>query len=244
MMYFPPQCLRRWRPLWENIWINDCDWWDFEGKKKSHILPARMSHHPALLHGTKLLDQHYIWGFFFSFYFFSTQGAATKKSNNNLLLELFPLPEGSFQLRPGIGVMREWGCGTLGTRNCLPCELALFCGQFSTAGLDGEEAKALFPPWGTFFLWIRGSSDESRATALSLTSRQRRFSLDEWRRRSQCYCRHTLETWEKTPAELGFRSSQQLPDTLIGLEQSVPTSSNPDPFHPPFVVYAILICCD
>lgn len=175
MMYFPPQCLGRWRPLWENIWINDRDWWDKPQRKKIHVVHFTHTDVPP----SCTAPQHQTFRLAHSItvedvFFLSTQGAAKKKSNNNLLAELFLLPGASFQRRPGIGVMRVRLWDSWEHIIVCPVNWLYFVPSFPELGSTGR--KRSLSPRGTFFPWIRRSSDESRVTALSLTSRLRRFS--------------------------------------------------------------------
>lgn len=114
---------------------------------RTGVPPSR----PAPLHSTKLLDlAHSIT--VEDVFFLSTHGVATtkKKSNNNLLAELFLLPGASFQLRPGIGVMRVRLWDSWEHIIVCPVNWLYFVPRFpELAWLDGEEAKP-FPPGGDF----------------------------------------------------------------------------------------------
>lgn len=133
--------------------------------------------------------------------------------------------------------------GQLGTHNCLPCELALFCAQFSRAWLDGEEAKP-FPP-GDFL--PLNQTEQRREPSDSAEPDVTSAQVQPKRRRGRLvHISVTADARLKPEKNTSTRSARSGPagflpppttstHTSAGLEHSFLSWQ---PFRPPYVVYS------
>lgn len=151
---FSLQCLGRWRPLWENIWINDTDRWrtvsntlrlTWAAKKKTSLTDRDAALSQTLLsqHQTATLALQIAKTVQGVLLIKPSGNNKKKKSTGGTFLCPRPLSD-QIRHRPNeSGVVGRSGRTQLGTRNCLLCEPALLCARSPSAWL-GDTCSGSF----------------------------------------------------------------------------------------------------